>query len=329
MLIFEEIFKEKTMVSIKTNEGEYFFNFANCETNFCGITDGFRFTRETHRYSNFIYLLNKYVQRTGYNKFATSLSLMKIETFWFHLDNINIFDVPEKNPKGFIEFCSSNRLLISQEALDIYRIIKKNNLINDKNRISHLRMIYNNTSLYFSTLELLTRKQILLLLDLHSKISYPLFCMLLSFLNDNHNEVFELINTRKDIEIIIEILRDKRNEKINKGIKLTQSFYSPAIDGITYEDLIVVVPQSIDDLVNEGIQQHNCVGEYYNESIADEEDFIFFIRKKSNPKKSYITCRYSISDKELAEINTKYNQEDYNEEEYNFALKIVEMLNVF
>ena len=81
------------------------------------------------------------------------------------------------------------------------------------------------------------------------------------------------------------------------------------------------------DLIDEGTQQHNCVGSYYNQSIANGEDFIFFIRKKDNLEKSYITCRYETEYGDLAEINTKFNEENYNEKEYNFALKIVDILN--
>jgi len=324
MIIFEEIFKEKSRVSIKTNEGEYYFNFSNCETNFNGITGDFRFTRETFKYNNFIYLLNKYVEG-----FLNSLSLMRVETFWSCLNDIDVFDVPEKNPRGFIDFCSNNKFLISQNNLEIYQIVKKNNLIGDRDKLLQLKCIYNNTTIFFHTLEALTRKQILTILNLHSKTRESLFGELMLFLNFNPNEVFELIDSGKDIKKIIQFLKDKENEKISEGIRLTQSFYSPAIDGIINDDLIVVVPQNIKDLIDEGIQQHNCVGEYYNKSIADGEDFIFFIRKKSNPKESYITCRYNISDKELAEINTAFNKEEYTTEECEFAKKIVDLLNVF
>lgn len=324
MIIFEEILKEKSRVSIKTNEGEYYFNFSNCETNFNGITGGFRFTRETFKYSNFIYLLNKYVKG-----FWRNLSLMRVETFWSCLNDIDVFDVPEKNPRGFIDFCSNNKFLISQNNLEIYQIVKKNNLIGDRDKLLQLKWIYNNTTIFFPTLEALTRKQILTILNLHSKTREPLFCELMLFLNFNPNEVFELIDSGKDIKKIIQFLKDKENEKISEGIRLTQSFYSPAINGIINDDLIVVVPQNIKDLIDEGKQQHNCVGEYYNERIADGEDFIFFIRKKDNPKKSYITCRYNINDKELAEINTAFNKEEYTTEECEFAKKIVDLLNVF
>lgn len=329
MLIIEEVIKEKTLVSIKTNEGEYYFNFANCETNFSGITGGLRLTRETFKYNNFIYLLNKYIQRAKFYNSLISHPLMRIETFWNCLNDVDVFDVPQKNPKGFIEFCSNNKLLISQHNLDIYQIVKKNNLIGDRDKLFQLKWIYGNTVIYFPTLEALTRKQILIILSLHSKTREPLFCELMSFLNNNPDEVFDLIDSGKDIKNIIKILKDKENEKLNKGIKLTQSYYSPAIDGIINDDLIVVVPQNIEDLVDEGTQQHNCVGEFYNERIADGEDFIFFIRKKSNPKKSYITCRYSISDEELAEINTIYNGEEYTTKDCEFAKQITDLLKVF
>jgi hypothetical protein len=324
MLVFEEIKKEKSKVFIKTNEGEYYFDFFNCATNFTGIIGGFRLSRETYKYSNFIYLLNKYVQKRW-----GSLSLINIETFWNCLNDVDIYDVPEKNPKGFVEFCFNNKFLLSQNNLEIYQIVKKNNLINDRDKLFQLKWIYNNTIIYFPTLEALTRKQILTILKLHSKTREPLFSELMSFLNFNPDGVFELIDSGKDIKKIIQFLKDKENEEINRGIKATQTFYSPAIDGIIHGDLIVVVPQSIEDLIDEGTQQHNCVGEYYNERIAEGEDFIFFIRKKSNPKESYITCRYNISDEELAEINTRFNGEEYTSEEYEFALKMADLLKVF
>ena len=71
------------------------------------------------------------------------------------LNDIDVFDVPEKNPRGFIEFCSNNKFLISQNNLEIYQIVKKNNLIGDRDKLLQLKRIYNNTIIFLPTLEVM------------------------------------------------------------------------------------------------------------------------------------------------------------------------------
>ena len=78
------------------------------------------------------------------------------------------------------------------------------------------------------------------------------------------------------------------------------------LEKLDLDDLQIIVPHSLEDFVDEGTQQHNCVGSYYHNSIAKGENLIYFVRKKNNPTKSYITCRYSIIDKasvETREVN--------------------------
>ena len=80
------------------------------------------------------------------------------------------------------------------------------------------------------------------------------------------------------------------------------------INGKCFDNYIVVVPQNVMDLVNEGFQQNNCVGHYYNDSIKEGDNYIFFLRKKDKPEKSYITCRYSVDSKEVVEARYKNNR---------------------
>lgn len=72
-------------------------------------------------------------------------------------------------------------------------------------------------------------------------------------------------------------------------------------------DYVIVVPQTIDDLIKEGHQQNNCVGHYYNKSIIKGENNIYFIRNKSNAKKSYITCRFNNRNHATVEYRHKNN----------------------
>lgn len=88
------------------------------------------------------------------------------------------------------------------------------------------------------------------------------------------------------------------------------------MNGKCFDNYVVVVPQNVMDLVNEGFQQNNCVGYYYNDSIRDGDECIFFLRKKDKPEKSYITCRYCVVAKEVEEARYKNNRDvDSTDEE--------------
>ena len=81
------------------------------------------------------------------------------------------------------------------------------------------------------------------------------------------------------------------------------------LNGKCFGNYIVVVPQNVMDLIDEGFQQNNCVGYYYNDSIENGDNCIFFLRKKDKPEKSYITCRYSVNNKEVVEARYKNNRD--------------------
>lgn len=66
------------------------------------------------------------------------------------------------------------------------------------------------------------------------------------------------------------------------------------IEKIENDKYVIVVPKNLDDLVEEGKRQHNCVGSYYNDSINRGDNQIYFIRKKDDPTKNYITCQYNV-----------------------------------
>lgn len=61
-----------------------------------------------------------------------------------------------------------------------------------------------------------------------------------------------------------------------------------------FETLTVVFPKSESDFINEGNQQHNCVGSYPNR-VRNGSCVIFFIRYKNNPNKSFITAECTRS----------------------------------
>ena len=118
----------------------------------------------------------------------------------------------------------------------------------------------------------------------------------LNNINTNHSfktneETFKAYKDRAKNRILAE-----RLQKLNflNGLEITDEY-------------VIVVPQSIEDLVSEGHQQNNCVGHYYNNSIIRGENYIYFIRNKSNVRKSYITCRFNKSNRATVEYRHKNN----------------------
>ena len=87
----------------------------------------------------------------------------------------------------------------------------------------------------------------------------------------------------------------------------------------------IVVPKTMQDFTDEGKMQNNCVGSYYHDSIADHQNLIYFIRKTSNPNKSYITCRYNLHYGKTTEFRTVNN----NDVEDENAIELIDKLDKY
>lgn len=94
------------------------------------------------------------------------------------------------------------------------------------------------------------------------------------------------------------LYRDYRNRLVNEKIAESEGRIAD-LDGKTFvinnEELVLKVPMTVRDLKEEGAQMHNCVGTYWNRNIMAGDTLIYFLRKKHDIKKSYITCRFNIS----------------------------------
>lgn len=79
----------------------------------------------------------------------------------------------------------------------------------------------------------------------------------------------------------------RQQELDNKAVKAMADRHRTAL---TFEndDYVVVIPETADEIINEGKNQHNCVGSYVND-VVRENCNIVFVRQKSNPDVSYIT----------------------------------------
>jgi len=127
------------------------------------------------------------------------------------------------------------------------------------------------------------------------------------------NKQYE-IDTNRDffynLEQMEEISNRERNERLAKKLQRLNF-----INGFEIDDYVVVVPQSQADKQAEGRMQHNCVGYHYDESILRGENLIFFLRKKEDKDHSYITCRYYVKSKNVAEYRKVNNISVKNDRE--------------
>lgn len=109
------------------------------------------------------------------------------------------------------------------------------------------------------------------------------------------------IDTNRDIKHNTTLLQDLSAEVKNKLLAKKLQVLN-GLNGYKINDeLEVVVPQGIEDLQKEGEMQNNCVGYFYNAKIRQGRYGIYFIRKTSNVKHSYITCRYDYNMHETVE----------------------------
>lgn len=158
------------------------------------------------------------------------------------------------------------------EFCKIYNIVKKIHKTTIKNNFSGL---YN-----FSTfLRQILDEFVLNTITNNNEIVDNLV-NLLSRVDDNRDLIYNYF-------LIKDYVENKQSEKIKKQ---QISLYN-ILEDVVIDDYIVKVPLTIQDLQNEGSQQNNCVGSYYNNDIIEGTNKIYFIRKKENPTKSFITCR--------------------------------------
>lgn len=87
--------------------------------------------------------------------------------------------------------------------------------------------------------------------------------------------------------------------------------------------LTVIAPKTINDLIQEGSNNHNCVGSY-TERFAKGQSNIFFIRKEEAPDKSYITIEVNSSLDKVKQAFYSSNREITNVDDLNFINSWIE-----
>ena len=127
----------------------------------------------------------------------------------------------------------------------------------------------------------------------------------------------ELLNTNRTFKWNTKnVVANTREEYENKIIRNEDKIR--AIEELSDDSFVVVVPKTLKDFIDEGNMQLNCVGHFYHSSIINGENLVYFIRKKSTPSRSYLTNRYYIMRHETVETRKFANA--YNDDEEAKAL---------
>lgn len=124
--------------------------------------------------------------------------------------------------------------------------------------------------------------------------------------NDGNIDTWNFLRTLREYYEHCEELDLKYDKDFFRGVALANRMYQThkkEIDNrriakqmskhnYDFEDdtFTIVVPQTTQDFLDEATHQNNCVYNIYMNRVANGDTNVVFIRKKSNPSKSYITC---------------------------------------
>ena len=238
-------------------------------------------------------------------------------------------------PVGYINFLKANNLYINKTSYDFFRLCSffpDNKLILAKNWKAVIDVLSETKKQYLFThpiLFSLIQKIVMTSAKNFEIFSHPkdsisqiiYYCMVLKAEENN----FSILNSNRGLvyneKSLAETYENRADEVLATNLQ--------KINGINHyqiADYEIVVPQSIDDLNAESKHQNNCVGYYYNNSIRVGENYIYFLRKKTNPNESYMTCRFNVMNKATVEYFYKNNRWVNNEKEIEILKQIDEKI---
>lgn len=266
----------------------------------------------------------------------------RIEPFINNLDMIkycSICHLPNECPKGYIKWLKENNEKISDYSLSSFFTMKKIEEMPKEHKefFDTLKKHYGDNSTISKNFLHATSEQKTKIIQIF-KISAKEFRWNL----ENDFEVFMKKitedsymfcglkdwekyadgnrNFEHNLQIFDEVVNKERNKKIlefESNINFIESFSN--------DEFTIVIPKTMQDFTDEGKMQNNCVGSYYHDSIADHQNLIYFIRKTSNPNKSYITCRYNLYYGKTTEFRAVNN----NDVEDENAIELINKIDKF
>ena len=167
--------------------------------------------------------------------------------------------------------------------------------------------------------------------DPFNKYLYQQYVIIAEIISGKYQEKGFTWDTNRSLSQNMEYFKMWNNRAQNERIAEWQKNFS-SIEGTTFDfagtTVKVIVPVDVAQLIDEGQQQNNCVGHYYNSGIANHRQVICFVRKAETPNHSFVTCRYDVSEKTFVEMRFKNNYDlkmaTNTVDEYYQAVKIPE-----
>ena len=92
------------------------------------------------------------------------------------------------------------------------------------------------------------------------------------------------------------------------------------------DELYVVIPKTVEEFKQEGDSQSNCVYTMYLQKVVNNQTRVVFIRQKSNPTESYITCEVD-NNGNIRQYLAKYNYKPQDESAIKFRTLYQDYLN--
>lgn len=231
------------------------------------------------------------------------LDLEKLETFWSVLELID--DVPNENPKGYIKYVRENGKRISNSTLKEFKAESRLEGLSELNK-ADWELITRYVDNFRCHSEDFSKEDIEKICKIFRNSTKNknrifrikddmenLFSELMEYNWGGYNRtgMWEHLDTERDVQYNINKWDMIQNADRNAKIIDNESIIAPIMQ-IETDTLSVIVPLEIQQFTDEGEQQRNCVGHFYHDRIAEGRTFIYFIRRKKNKNKSYVTCRY-------------------------------------
>lgn len=220
------------------------------------------------------------------------------------------FVMKDKNcPKGYIDWLKENNQTISPATLLLYEYSKDTNWLKSffgRKIKSELETGYDSEEIRCYVKNFKKIDKMFFDDETISNIYCRLFGQSISrYIEMSDCEDFEIDENRGinyNFKLYTEWKDKHKNELLSQKLQRLNF-----LNNAEYGDYIIKVPQNIEDLQAEGSNQNNCVGYYYNDSIIQGRNYIYFIRTKDNPNKSYITARYNVHGERTTEYRFPNN----------------------
>lgn len=351
MAYFTSITKEGSIIVMQTDEREKPFKFNCAERKLYSFTGRQVSTinpilRQCEKNSNcgvslLIDALYECVRNHNYSPMS------KMEMFIPYLDIIDAYsinEVPDTLPKGYIKWVKENNVNINNTTFNQFLLDKKMEKM-PKTIAEVYNIIKEGIDNHFIGSYVLDR--FLNLKEEDRKIFCKIFKTSMKTFNWNfaismENFIYhiassyngygsfpaewrEYVDTNRSFahnETIIREIKDKiKSEKI-----LSWENKFSAIETLSNDTYTIIVPKTMEEFTDEGKQQNNCIGNYYHDDMARNTQIIYFIRRKSNPNKSYLTNRYAVYSRETVETRKINNTVNMDIASRNLIIEIDKMI---